>query len=193
VIDSKVSLAAYEQYVTSEDENDRTQKLKEHLSSVKNHIKGLSEKNYQDIYELQSLDFVMLFMPIEPAYLLAIHTDAELWSYAYEKRVLLISPTNLIAALKLVANLWRQENQNKNAMEIANQGGALYDKFVAFAEDLEELGRKLDSTKKSYDESINKLKSGKGNLIRRAENIRILGAKTKKIMPPGLNDEGMDE
>lgn len=193
VIDSKVSLTAYERYVAAMDEKEKDQALKEHNQSLRNHIRELAVKNYQDIYQLNSLDFVMLFMPVEPAYLLAIHRDNELWQFAYEKRVLLISPTNLIAALKMVASLWQQEYQNRNAMEIAEQGGALYDKFVLLMEDLRQIGKKLDETQKAYHDSMNKIKEGKGNLIRKVEQIRELGAKAKKNLPKNLLEHSDDD
>ncbi|HNY01940.1 MAG TPA: DNA recombination protein RmuC [Bacteroidales bacterium] len=192
VIDSKVSLIAYERYASAETREEQEAALKEHLASVRNHIADLSGKNYQDIYDLKSLDFVMLFMPIEPAYMLAMQYDPNLWNWAYDRRILVISPTNLIAALRMIANLWRVEYQNKNAMEIARQGGELYDKFVGFAEDLQEIGNRLDATRKAYDASMNKLNTGKGNLVRRVENIRALGAKTSKEIPRSML-EGAEE
>jgi DNA recombination protein RmuC len=195
VIDSKVSLVAYERYASSDTKEDQDLAARDHLLSVRNHIADLSSKNYQDIYALKSLDFVMLFMPIEPAYMLAVQYDPNLWNYAYDKRILLISPTNLIAALRMIANLWRVEYQNKNAMEIARQSGELYDKFTGFVEDLQDIGTKLDSTRKAYDASMNKLSTGKGNLIRRVENIKSLGAKAGKEIPKSLLDraEGGEE
>lgn len=189
VIDSKVSLTAYEKYIASDDNEEQEKRLNEHLISIKNHIKELNEKNYQDLYQLKTLDFVMMFIPIEPSYLIAIQKDPDLWNYAYEKRILLISPTNLIAALKMIASMWRQEYQSQNVLEIARQSGALYDKFVGFINDLQEIGSKLDSTKKAYDAALNKLSTGKGNLITTAQKIKDLGAKTKKELPKELFDE----
>lgn len=186
VIDSKVSLVAYERFSSAETKEEQEAASRDHLLSIKNHITDLGRKNYQDIYALKSLDFVMLFMPIEPAYLLAMQTDPNLWNYAYEKRVLLISPTNLIAALRLIANLWRVEYQNKNALEIARQSGELYDKFAGFLGDLEDIGTKLDATQRVYDASMNKLSTGKGNLIRRVESLKTLGAKAGKEIPRSL-------
>ncbi len=186
VVDSKVSLLAYERYVSEEDKNEQEKALKDHLQSVRNHIRNLSGKNYQHIYQIKSLDFVMLFMPIEPAYYLAIQYDTELWSYAYDKRILLISPTNLIAALKMIESMWRQEYQSKNVMEIARQSGALYDKFEGLLSDLVDIGKKLDSAQNSYKSSMTKLAEGKGNLISRVEQIKKLGAKTKKTLPQNL-------
>jgi DNA recombination protein RmuC len=188
VIDSKVSLTAYERYVSAEDDIQRESGLKEHLLSVRKHIQELSLKNYQNLYQLNSLDFVMMFLPVEPAYMLAIQADSEIWQYAYDKRILLISPTNLIAALKLVVSLWRQEYQNKNALEIARRSGELYDKFVGLMEDLSDVGNKLKQTQKSYDASMNKLSMGKGNLVKRAQDLKELGIKTKKDMPQNVLD-----
>ena len=193
VIDSKVSLLAYERYASSETKEEQELAARDHLMSVRNHINDLSGKNYQDIYALKSLDFVMLFMPIEPAYMLAMQYDPNLWNWAYDRRILLISPTNLIAALRMIANLWRVEYQNKNAMEIARQSGELYDKFTGFLEDLQDIGIKIDATRKVYDASMNKLSTGKGNLIRRVESIKSLGAKAGKEIPRSLLDKAGEE
>ena len=189
VIDSKVSLLAYERFASADTKDEQEKALAEHLISVRQHITELSAKNYQDLYQLKTLDFVILFMPVEPAYLVAMQAQSDLWSWAYERRILLISPTNLIAALRMIANLWRVEYQNKNAIEIARQSADLLDKFVGFVEDLEDVGRKLDSTRLSYDASMNKLATGKGNLIRRTEKIKELGAKPTKELPKTLLDK----
>ncbi len=186
VIDSKVSLNAYEKYVAAETDEMKETAMKDHLQSVRNHIRELSEKKYQDIYDLKSLDFVMMFLPVEPAYYLAIQSDTNLWTFAYEKRILLISPTNLIAALRMVESMWQQEYQNKNVLEIARQSGALYDKFEGLVTDLLDVGRKLDSAKVSYESSMKKLSEGKGNLVSRVEQIKKLGAKTQKTLPDNL-------
>lgn len=186
VIDSKVSLTAYERFASAEKKEEQEMALRDHLISVKNHVNELNSKNYQDLYQLKSLDFVMMFMPVEPAYLVAMQADPGLWNFAYDRRVLLISPTNLIAALRMISNLWRVENQNKNALEIARQSGELLDKLAGFVSDLTDIGSKLDSTRKSYEAALNKLSTGKGNLVRRAEKIRELGAKTSKELPPSL-------
>jgi DNA recombination protein RmuC len=183
IIDAKVSLTAYEQYISEDNPEKQEKYLRDHLLSVRNHINELSTKNYQDQYNLQSLDFVMMFMPVEPAYLVAVQQDPELWSYAYDRRILLISPTNLLAALKMIAGLWRQEYQSKNVLEIARQSGDLIDKFYSLLEDLIHLGKDLDAAQKSYHDAINKLSEGKGNLIRRVEKIKELGAKTRKKLP----------
>ncbi|MFO7830070.1 MAG: DNA recombination protein RmuC [Bacteroidales bacterium] len=189
VIDSKVSLTAYEKFASADEDEIRQKFLNEHLASIKNHIKQLSEKNYQNLYQLKSLDFVMLFMPVEPAYLVAIQRDPDLWNFAYGKRILLISPTNLIAALKMIASMWRQEYQSQNVLEIAKQSGALYDKFVGLIADLQDIGNKLESTRKAYDNAMNKISTGKGNLVSRAQKIKELGAQTKKEIPADLLDD----
>ncbi len=188
VIDSKVSLTAYEIFVNSDAEEQKTVALKNHLISVKKHIDELAAKKYQDLYNLNSLDFVILFMPVEPAFLEAVKNDTDLWSYAYNKGVLLISPTNLFATLKMVASLWQQEYQNRNVIEIAEQSGKLYDKFVGFVNDMQNIDEKLKAAQNSYDNAFNKLSSGKGNLISKAEKIKLLGAKTKKEIPENLLD-----
>jgi DNA recombination protein RmuC len=183
VIDSKVSLTAFERFISSETDKEQEQALKEHLVSVRNHIRELADKNYQDILQLQTLDFVMMFLPVEPAYHVAIQEDPGLWNFAYEKRILLISPTNLIAALKMVESMWRQEYQSKNVLEIARQSGALYDKFEGLISDLKDLGKRLDSAQSHYSTAMNKLSEGKGSLVSRVEKIKRLGAKTKKSLP----------
>ncbi|MCG8410924.1 MAG: DNA recombination protein RmuC [Bacteroidales bacterium] len=189
IIDSKVSLTAYDRYIASEDKDLQEKALNEHIISIKNHIKELSEKKYQDLIDIKSLDFVMMFLPIEPAFLIAIQKDQSLWNFAYEKGIILISPTNLIAVLKMVSNFWEQDRQNRNVMEIAQQSGALYDKFVGFVNDLKDIGSKLEATKKSYDSTMNKISTGKGNLITRAQKIKDLGAKAKKELPKEMLDE----
>ena len=192
IIDAKVSLTAYERLVDAGSAELQEKYLKEHLSSIRNHIIELSNKDYLNIYQIQTLDFIMMFLPVEPAYLLAIKEDPEIWNYAYDRRILLISPTNLLAALKMIASLWRQEYQNKNALEIARQSGDLLDKFYALLADLNDLGNRLKLTQKSYDDAINKLSEGKGNLIRRAQRIEELGAKTKKNLPDNFESRSGD-
>lgn len=191
IIDSKVSLTAYTRYNESTDENDRKIALDEHLRSVKKHIDELSRKNYADF--APSLDFVMMFVPNEPAFLLALKSDNELWSYAYNKRVLLISPTNLIAILKMIADLWKRELQNRNAQEIADRGAALYEKFANFVENFSDIGTTLDRAKKSYNTAFNQLTQGRGNLIRQAEMLKELGIKTKKSLPSNMLTESFDD
>ena len=192
VIDSKVTLTAYEQFISSEDDHDKELALKAHITSVKNHINTLASKNYQDLDEIKTLDFVILFMPVEPAYLLAIREEPQLWTYAYERRILLISPTNLVAVLKMIESLWKQEYQSRNVLEIARQGGELYDKFAGLVEDMLDIGNKLQQTQKSYDASMNKLKDGRGNLLKRAQDLKKLGLKTKKTLPENLLDRALE-
>ncbi len=183
IIDSKVSLVAYERLVNADTEKDRTGMIKEHLQSVRSHIKILSEKHYQNTPGFNSPDFVLLFVPIESSFSLAVQEDQELFSYAWDNKVVIVSPSTLLATLRTIASIWKQENQTRNALEIARQSGALYDKFVAFIADMETIGKNLETTRKTYDQAVNKLHTGSGNLVRRAETIRRLGAKTSKELP----------
>ncbi|MBN2486697.1 MAG: DNA recombination protein RmuC [Bacteroidales bacterium] len=192
VIDSKVSLTAYERYVSAEDENEKASELKSHLLSVRNHINNLSAKNYEELEGIKTLDFVVMFMPVEPAYLLAVQNDAQIWTYAYEKRILLISPTNLVAVLKMIDSLWKQENQSRNVLEIARQGGNLYDDFIMLSERLIKLGRKIDEASDFYKDTMKKISEGKGNLVSRVEKLKELGIKTKKQMPENLRQRAID-
>lgn len=189
IIDSKVSLTAYERFVAAESQDQQERALNEHIVSIKSHIQKLSEKKYQDLIDINSLDFVMMFLPIEPSFLVAIQKDPELWNFAYKKGIILISPTNLIAVLKMVSNFWEQDRQNKNVMEIARQSGALYDKFLGFVTDLQEIEKKLDGAKLAHQNAMKKLSSGKDNLVSKVERIKKLGAKTEKELPEGLFDE----
>ena len=188
IIDSKVSLVAYERYVNEAGE-DHELHVKAHLVSMRQHIKGLSEKNYQQRYGVKGLDFVLMFIPVEPAFSLAVQADAELFNAAYEKNIVIVSPSTLIATLRTIANIWKNEYQNQNAMEIARQGGNLYDKFVAFTDDLVKVGKSLESTQGVYKEAMKKLYEGKGNLVNRAEAIKKLGAKTSKTLDQKLIDK----
>jgi len=192
IVDSKVSLVGYEQYVNAETDEEKKQGLKAHLQSVRAHLNKLSAKDYQDEYKLETVDFVMMFMPVEPAYFLALQSDNRLWTDSYEKRVLLISPTNLIAALKMIESIWKQEYQSRNVLEIARQGGALYDDFVLLLERLEKLGKKLNETQKQYDETVMKL-TGRGNLINRVGHLKELGVKARKEMPDSFHDDELAE
>ncbi|MEZ5014206.1 MAG: DNA recombination protein RmuC [Chitinophagales bacterium] len=184
VIDSKVSLSAYERFSSSEDAEVQKKELENHINAIYAHIDELSKRNYQDF--INSLDFVMLFIPIEPAYLLAMQKDRDIWSYAYRKRIILISPTNLIAAIKLISELWKKDEQNKNAIAIAERGGILYDKFVGFIENLENIGEHIGRSQKSYDDAMKQLKDGSGNLIGQAEKLRKLGVQAKKQLPDSI-------
>ncbi len=188
VIDSKVSLIGYEKFVSSDDENEKHLALREHINSIRSHIKNLSGKNYQSLYQIDSLDFVLMFMPIEPAFAAAVQSDSSLFSDAFEKNIVIVSPSTLLATLRTIASIWRQENQNKNALEIAKQSGDMLDKFTAFVEDLLAVGKNLLSAKDSYDKAMNKLVDGRGNLINRAEKIKELGAKASKALPKSLLD-----
>jgi DNA recombination protein RmuC len=183
VIDAKATLVAYEDYANAEDEKHRDAALKRHLDSVRSHIKGLSDKNYQDLYGLKSLDFVLMFIPIEPAFMLAVTHDRELFMDAWNKNVLLVSPSTLLFVVRTVANLWRQEAQTRNAQDIAKRGAELYDKLAGFVEDMESLGTRLNQAQKDYDGAINKLSTGRGNLIRQAEMLKKLGVKPSKSLP----------
>jgi DNA recombination protein RmuC len=180
IIDSKVSLKAWDAYCSSDDPKRKPELLKQHVQSLRGHIKGLSEKDYQNLTGVNSLDYVFLFMPIEAAYLEAVQADPEVFQYAFERNIILVVPTTLMTTLKTVQNLWRLAQQSQNAAEIARQAGTLYDKFVLFVKDVEEVGGRIEATQKSWDKAYNKLKTGRGNLIRKAETLKKLGAKTSK-------------
>lgn len=188
VVDSKVSLTAYEQLVNAENEHERDIFMRRHVDSVKNHIKQLSEKSYQTSVDLNTPDFVLLFMPIEASFSVALQASPDIFTFAWEKRIVLVSPTTLLATLRTIASIWKQERQTKNAIEIARQSGAMYDKFVAFVEDLKKIGVQLHHTQKSYDLAFNKLTDGKGTLISRAEKLKELGARTSKDLDSNLLD-----
>ena len=186
IIDSKVSLISYEKFVSAESEEDKNLQLRSFIDSVKKHIKELSEKRYQNLFDQGSLDFVLMFIPIEPAFSLAIQFGENLYTDAYDKNIIIVSPSTLLATLRTIANIWKQEYQNRNVLEIAKQSGALYDKFVAFTEDLISVGNRLDQAKGSYVDAMKKLTDGSGNLVRRAEKIKELGAKTSKQLPQSI-------
>lgn len=191
IVDSKVSLSAYTRFVSCNIKEEQSTHLKEHLRSMRRHIDDLSNKNYQDY--ASSLDFVMMFVPNEPAYLLALQHDSDMWHFAYNKKILLISPTNLIAALKLIVDLWKREYQNRNAQEIAERGAALYDKLVNFVESFTTIGDQINRAQTTYDTALGQLSRGRGNLIRQAEKLKDLGVKTKKDLPISLLEESISE
>ncbi|MBD9481994.1 DNA recombination protein RmuC [Pseudomonas sp. PDM14] len=186
IIDAKVSLTAYQQYVAADDEVIRQQALKQHLLSLRSHLKGLSGKDYKRLDGLHSLDFVLLFVPIEAAFAAALQADQNLFQDAFEQNVVIVSPTTLLATLRVIDSLWRQERQSQNARDIAERAGQLYDKFVAFIGDLDEVGSRLKQLDKAYDAARNKLCEGRGNLINRVENLKLLGARASKSLPADL-------
>ena len=186
VVDSKVSLTAYSEYVAETDPARRDALLEAHVASVKAHVKGLSEKRYQDLYKLTSVDFVLMFMPIEGAFMAAITTQRDLFQYAHDKNILIVSPSTLLFVVRTIAHVWRQEAQSRNAIEIAERGSKLYDKFVAFSEDLLDIGRHLDRANKSYEGARKKLSEGNGNLITQVKQLETLGVRAKKKLAPEL-------
>ncbi|MCZ4693195.1 DNA recombination protein RmuC [Ancylomarina euxinus] len=193
IVDSKVSLVAYERFVNAANDEEREHFQKEHIISFKTHIKGLADKHYQSSDSINTPDFVLMFVPIESSFAVAVQADQELFGYAWDNKVVVVSPSTLLATLRTISSIWKQENQNKNVMEIARQGGALYDKFVSFVEDLIKLGKQMDGSQKLYQESMKKLYDGTGNLVGRAEKIRTLGAKVKKKLPQALLDRISEE
>jgi len=186
IIDSKVSITAYTRYVQAEDEELQAKELQSHIQSIRQHIQGLSSKNYQQLYHLGSVDFVLMFIPLEPAFLAAIGSQSNLFQEALQKNIVIVCPSTLLATVRTVAHLWRQEHQNRNAQEIAKQCGLLYDKFVGFIDDLEKVGQRLEQAQSSYTDAYGKLKSGRGNLIRTAERVKELGVKPSKKLPDHL-------
>jgi len=190
IVDAKVSLLAYERSVSAETDEEREGFVKQHLASIKNHIQELSSKNYQDLYKINSPDFVLLFVPIESSFSIAVQKDAELFNFAWDRRVVIVSPSTLLATLRTIASMWKQERQNRNVMEIARLSGSMYDKFVGFISDMENLGRYMKQGQDAYDKAINKLSVGSGNLTNTSEKIKKLGAKTtKQIDLKYLDDE----
>lgn len=192
VIDSKVSLTAYEQFVNSDDDFEKAQYLKEHVNSMKRHIEQLSEKRYEDIYKMESPDFVLLFIPIEPAFAVALNTDNQLYNKAFERNIVIVTPTTLLATLRTIDSMWNNEKQQRNAIEIARQAGALYDKFEGFITDLTNVGKKMDEAKAEYRGAMNKLFEGKGNLIVSVEKLKKMGAKSKKSLPQNIIERAED-
>ena len=183
VVDSKVSLVAYEKYINEEEETLRNVFLKEHLISIKRHVEQLGNKNYHDLYQIESPDFVLLFIPMEPAFAIALNEDTTLYNKAFEKNIVIVTPSTLLATLRTIDSMWSSQKQQENAFEIARQAGALYDKFEGFVNDLVRIGKKMDEAKTEYQGAMNKLVEGKGNLILSVEKLKKMGAKAKKALP----------
>ncbi|MBC2602352.1 DNA recombination protein RmuC [Puniceicoccus vermicola] len=192
IIDAKVSLTAYLRVTEAATDGERKAALKDHLASLRSHIDGLSGKRYDAIEGLSSPEIVLLFIPIEPAFIEALREDSSLFDYAFSKKVVLVTPTTLLATLKTVASIWRQEKQNRNALEIARLGGELYDKFVGFTNDLDEVGQRLDQARNAHEKAVNKLVSGRGNAVRTIERMRDLGLKTKKELDSDRIDKSLE-
>jgi len=186
VVDSKVSLVSYERYVNEEDNPLRLVHLKEHVNSIKRHVEQLGDKNYHDLYQIESPDFMLLFIPIEPAFAIALNEDAFLYNKAFEKNIVIVTPSTLLATLRTIDSMWANQKQQENAYEIARQAGALYDKFEGFVNDLVKIGKKMDEAKSEYGNAMNKLFDGKGNLINSVEKLKKMGAKAKKALPENI-------
>lgn len=192
IVDAKVSLTAYEKYCSTDDSLQQERALAEHLQSIRNHIRGLSEKAYQSLEGVRSLDFVLMFIPVEGAFLLALQQDKELFSFAYERNIILVSPSTLLVTLRTINNIWRYERQNRFAQEIARRGGELHDKFVGFVESLDDVGRHLGRTQAAFDTAHKRLSSGKGNLVNQAASLHKLGVKNKKELDKKLADSASE-
>jgi DNA recombination protein RmuC len=186
VIDAKVSLVDYERYFHAPDEDTKQQCLHQHLASMRAHVKGLSGKDYESLEGVNSLDFVLIFVPIESAFMLALDHDPEMMRDAYDRGIILVSPSTLMVTLRTIKNLWRYADQNRNAQLIADKAGALYDQFVSYVEALDDVGKHLDKSKDAWETARKRLTSGRGNLVRRTEELKKLGAKTKKNLPDDL-------
>ncbi|WP_396209802.1 DNA recombination protein RmuC [Flavobacterium sp.] len=186
IIDSKVTLTAYERYTNEEDETLKNQHLKEHVVSINRHVEQLGNKNYQDLYQMESPDFVLLFIPIESAFAIALNVDTTLYNKAFEKNIVIVTPSTLLATLRTIDSMWANQKQQENALEIARQAGALYDKFEGFVGDLIKIGKKMDEAKIEYGAAMNKLTEGKGNLITSVEKLKKMGAKAKKSLPESV-------
>jgi DNA recombination protein RmuC len=189
IVDSKVSLLAYERFVNATEEAEQQQFLKAHVVSFRQHIRGLAEKNYSGARSLNSPDFVLMFVPVESSFAAAVQADSELFHFAWDLKIVIVSPSTLLATLRTIASIWKQEKQSRNAQEIARQAGALYDKFVVFLDDMRKIGTGIEQVEKTYQAAMSKLQSGQGNLIRRAERIRSLGVKTAKRVPDNLLED----
>jgi len=192
IIDSKVSLTDYERLVNAEDD-DKALHLKAHVNSIKKHVDQLSDKNYQDLYDIESPDFVLMFIPIEPAFAIAVNDDNSLYNKAFEKNIVIVTPSTLLATLRTIDSMWNNEKQQQNAIEIARQAGALYDKFEGLVSDLTGVGKKIDAAKSDYSSAMNKLVEGKGNLITSVEKLKKLGAKAKKSLPEAIIKRAEDQ
>ncbi|EKT3966274.1 DNA recombination protein RmuC [Flavobacterium psychrophilum] len=186
IVDSKVSLTAYEKYINEEDDILKSGYLKEHINSIKRHVEQLGDKNYHDLYQMESPDFVLLFIPIEPAFALALNEDTTLYNKAFEKNIVIVTPSTLLATLRTIDSMWANQKQQENALEIARQAGALYDKFEGFVADLIKIGKKIDESKVEYSGAMNKLIEGKGNLVTSVEKLKKMGAKAKKALPESI-------
>jgi DNA recombination protein RmuC len=186
IIDSKVTLTAYERYINEEDSETKNQYLKEHIVSINRHVEQLSSKNYHDLYHMESPDFVLLFIPIESAFAVALNEDTSLYNKAFEKNIVIVTPSTLLATLRTIDSMWTNQKQQENAIEIARQAGALYDKFEGFVSDLIKIGKKMDEAKAEYGNAMNKLIDGKGNLITSVEKLKKMGAKAKKALPEAV-------
>jgi len=193
VIDSKVSLTAYTEYNRAEDPVAQKEFLAQHVDSVRRHIKMLSEKRYQNIYGIQSVDFVLMFVPLEPAFALAMKNDIDLYNDAFDRNIVIVTTSTLLATLRTIGGMWRQENQNRNALDIARKSGELHDKFVAFLVDLEAVGSRIEAAREAHAAALNKLQSGRGNIIRKASELKELGAKASKTLPAHLLDKASEE
>ena len=193
IVDSKVSLVAYEQYINEEDETLKERFLKEHVASLKRHVEQLSDKKYEDIYKIESPDFVLLFIPIEPAFAIALNSDTYLYNKAFEKNIIIVTPSTLLATLRTIDTMWNNEKQQKNALEIARQAGALYDKFQGLLVDLISIGKRIDESKKEYSGAMNKLVEGRGNIITSVEKLKKMGAKAKKSLPENIIERAKEE
>jgi len=193
IIDSKVSLTAYEKYINEESDILKITYLKEHVNSIKRHVEQLGEKNYHDLYQIESPDFVLLFIPIEPAFASALNEDTTLYNRAFEKNVVIVTPSTLLATLRTIDSMWANQKQQENAYEIARQAGALYDKFEGFVVDLVKIGKKMDEAKSEYGNAMNKLVEGKGNLVTSVEKLKKMGAKAKKALPENILKRASDE
>ena len=193
IVDSKVSLTAYERFINEDDEGLKEQFLKEHVNSLKRHIEQLSAKKYEDLYQIESPDFVLLFIPIEPAFAVALNSDSHLYNKAFEKNIVIVTPSTLLATLRTIDSMWNNEKQQRNALEIARQAGALYDKFHGLLADLINIGKRIDDSKKEYSNAMNKLFDGRGNLINSVEKLKKMGAKAKKALPEKIIDRAKND